>query len=148
MRLKIITFFVAFLVMIGSGMSFFSSTSYSADSQGTSLITNEYVLEEALPEEVTSYIKTRIERYVSSLESRSPYYTIGEQGISRSSSGYTFVLLDPTVPVNTSEEPPTGDESEDILPTTNEIAIDVEVQNYGNFFSIVVYINGQKQDIA
>jgi hypothetical protein len=104
-----------------------TSRSYPGKSDDQ-VITNKYVLDDALPVQVSDYVASRIARYQQTSQPKVDHFTIEDDSISTLAGKYVFTL-------------DTGD------PETS-VPVSVEVKNYGNFFSISVEINGQTLDIS
>lgn len=127
---RLIAFLVlTFILMPLGAYLYFGAQTYPSHPTGDQkLVTNSVVLREALPEEVYSYVMTRIKRYHDSQPKGPESYVIQDDAIERRDGMYVIYL-----------QPEDGAEP---------IEVDIEVKNYGNFFSISVVIDGKLQSIS
>lgn len=140
MRLRIAITIFSCLALIFSLLSYTSSRTYPPN-ESITYITNQAVLDDQLPREVNRYLESRLKRYFKANDATPQELTVKDGKITRTESGYSFLLTDPAI-TNITEE-----ESERDLPL-DTLEILIEVQNYGNFFAISVYVDGQIQDIS
>ena len=130
MNNRLIILIITATVALVSLITFTSSKSYPLDKSASSqsILTNGYALQEVVPEQVYSYVIKKIERYANA-KSPGTRYMIEKSLVKLSDTSYDFTLL----PVN-----------------KNSQAVDVvvAVKNYGDFFSITVYIDNELQDIS
>lgn len=119
---------IAFIVMVICMVTFFSSMSYPLEDDPKTSFSNAYRLQEAVPVEVYSYTITRLDRYFEQQGKTISDYSLTIDGVEPTDDGYGFILI--------------GKDADDALPVT------LKVENYGNFFSISVSVNGQVQDIS
>lgn len=126
---RIFVLAVLLLVVLPFSIASFSGSKSYAVSQNSqdAIVHNYYSLKEAVPPAVYSYTQTRIERY-NKQHNTKMHYTIKNDQILRAEHGYTFLLI-----------PDDGSKS---------ILVDVDIDNYGNFFAITVTIDGKIQDIS
>ena len=118
-----------FLISIGL---FFGVKSYP-ESKTETTVNNEYILTEALPQQISSYTLRVLATY-ESRENTGPL-TITEGSFGRAEGNYAFYVLGAKNDVDDEEEPTEGD------------YVEVGVQNYGGTYAIDVSINGVVQPI-
>lgn len=129
MNNRISILIAAATVALVSVILFSSSKTYPpiTTASTNSIVTNSYVLEETVPEQVYTYVLKKIQRYANA-QSLGTRLVIERDLIKLDDTSYNFTLLGA---------------NKKITP----ISVVVVVKNYGNFFSITVYINDELQDI-